>query len=140
LAGRWGSCTTESDSMSSRPACRASPFGADEKSRLTPHRRWRRRWRRNMVVEQVHHQVREGCPRFYSAAAYSGKGFPYRAGNFVQTTGTSSLHPASMHPSMVLSISALERTPISAMNTIRARGTPTASAPPGANVARPPAS
>jgi hypothetical protein len=34
LAGRWGSCTTESDSMSSRPACRASPVGADEKSSL----------------------------------------------------------------------------------------------------------
>src|SRR3979490_808608 len=34
LAGRWGSCTTEGDSMSSRPACRASPVGADEKSSL----------------------------------------------------------------------------------------------------------
>jgi hypothetical protein len=34
LAGRSGSLTTESDSMSSRPACRASPVGADEKSSL----------------------------------------------------------------------------------------------------------
>src|ERR1700746_1844957 len=34
LAGRSGSCTAESDSMSSRPACRASPVGADEKSRF----------------------------------------------------------------------------------------------------------
>src|SRR6267142_5792401 len=34
LAGRSGSCTTESDSMSSRNACRASPVGADEKSSL----------------------------------------------------------------------------------------------------------
>src|SRR3977135_2188825 len=34
LAGRSGSCTTESDSMSSRPACRASPVGVDEKSSL----------------------------------------------------------------------------------------------------------
>ena len=34
LAGRSGSFTTESDSMSSRPACRASPVGADEKSSL----------------------------------------------------------------------------------------------------------
>src|SRR3979490_165234 len=34
LAGRLGSCTTESDSMSSRPARRASPVGADEKPRL----------------------------------------------------------------------------------------------------------
>ena len=47
---------------------------------------------------------------------------------------------ASIHSFMTLSISAIERTPISAMNTIRARGTPAASAPPGANVARPPAS
>src|SRR5712671_6691827 len=34
LAGRSGSLTTESDSMSSPPACRASPVGADEKSSL----------------------------------------------------------------------------------------------------------
>jgi hypothetical protein len=34
IAGRLGSLTTESDSMSSRPACRASPVGADEKSSL----------------------------------------------------------------------------------------------------------
>ena len=34
LAGRSDSCTTESDSMSSRNACRASPVGADEKSSL----------------------------------------------------------------------------------------------------------
>src|SRR5450432_1576784 len=34
LAGRSGSYTTESDSMSSPPACRASPVGADEKSSL----------------------------------------------------------------------------------------------------------
>ena len=34
LAGRSASLTTESDSMSSRPACRASPVGADEKSSL----------------------------------------------------------------------------------------------------------
>jgi hypothetical protein len=34
LAGRSGSCTTESDSMSSRNACRASPVGTDEKSSL----------------------------------------------------------------------------------------------------------
>src|SRR5882762_1938815 len=34
LAGRSGSYTTESDSMSSRNACRASPVGADEKSSL----------------------------------------------------------------------------------------------------------
>jgi hypothetical protein len=34
IAGRSGSLTTESDSMSSRPACRASPIGADEKSSL----------------------------------------------------------------------------------------------------------
>ena len=34
LAGRSGSLTAESDSMSSRPACRASPVGADEKSSL----------------------------------------------------------------------------------------------------------
>src|ERR1700746_2733084 len=34
LAGRSGSCTAESDSMSSRPACRASPVGADEKFSL----------------------------------------------------------------------------------------------------------
>src|SRR6266576_279669 len=34
LAGRSGSLTTESDSMSSRPACRASPVGVDEKSSL----------------------------------------------------------------------------------------------------------
>src|SRR6266480_8008024 len=33
-AGRSGSFTAESDSMSSRPACRASPVGADEKSSL----------------------------------------------------------------------------------------------------------
>jgi hypothetical protein len=33
-AGRSGSFAAESDSMSSRPACRASPVGADEKSRL----------------------------------------------------------------------------------------------------------
>jgi hypothetical protein len=31
-------------------------------------------------------------------------------------------HPASMRSSMILSISAIERTPISAMKTIRARG------------------
>jgi len=35
LAGRSDSCTTESDSMSSRNACRASPVGADEKSSPT---------------------------------------------------------------------------------------------------------
>src|ERR1700688_4515446 len=34
LAGRSGSLTTESASMSSRPACRASPVGVDEKSSL----------------------------------------------------------------------------------------------------------
>src|ERR1700736_5112396 len=34
LAGRSGSFVTESDSMSSAPACRASPVGADEKSSL----------------------------------------------------------------------------------------------------------
>ena len=34
LAGRSGSLLTEGDSMSSRPACRASPVGADEKSSL----------------------------------------------------------------------------------------------------------
>jgi hypothetical protein len=34
LAGRSGSFTTECDSMSSRPACRASPLGIDEKSSL----------------------------------------------------------------------------------------------------------
>src|ERR1700724_1164619 len=34
LVGRSGSLTTESDSMSSRLACRASPVGADEKSSL----------------------------------------------------------------------------------------------------------
>src|SRR5262245_35078471 len=34
LAGRSGSFTAEGDSMSSRPACRASPVGADEKSSL----------------------------------------------------------------------------------------------------------
>ena len=34
LAGRSGSCAAESDSMSSRNACRASPVGADEKSSL----------------------------------------------------------------------------------------------------------
>src|ERR1700757_4602823 len=34
LVGRSGSCIAESDSMSSRPACRASPVGADEKSSL----------------------------------------------------------------------------------------------------------
>jgi len=34
LAGRSGSCTAESDSMSSRNACLASPVGADEKSSL----------------------------------------------------------------------------------------------------------
>src|SRR6476620_11677966 len=34
LAGRSDSFAAESDSMSSRPACRASPVGADEKSRL----------------------------------------------------------------------------------------------------------
>ena len=34
LAGRSGSCTAEGDSVSSRPACRASPVGADEKSSL----------------------------------------------------------------------------------------------------------
>jgi hypothetical protein len=33
-AGRSGSFAAESDSMSSPPACRASPVGADEKSRL----------------------------------------------------------------------------------------------------------
>ena len=33
-AGRSGSCAAESDSMSSRPACRASPVGVDEKSSL----------------------------------------------------------------------------------------------------------
>src|SRR5260370_1915856 len=33
-AGRSGSFVTESDSMSSLPACRASPVGADEKSSL----------------------------------------------------------------------------------------------------------
>ena len=34
LAGRSGSFTAESDSMSSLPACRASPDGADGKSNL----------------------------------------------------------------------------------------------------------
>jgi hypothetical protein len=34
LAGCSGSFVTESDSMSSRPACRASPVGVDEKSSL----------------------------------------------------------------------------------------------------------
>src|SRR3981081_1078184 len=34
LAGRSGSHTAEGDSMSSRPPCRASPLGADEKSSL----------------------------------------------------------------------------------------------------------
>jgi hypothetical protein len=34
LAGRSGACAAESDSMSSLPACRASPVGADEKSSL----------------------------------------------------------------------------------------------------------
>ena len=34
LAGRSGSLTTESNSMSFRPACRASPVGADQKSSL----------------------------------------------------------------------------------------------------------
>ena len=34
LAGCSGSCVAESDSMSSRSACRASPVGADEKSSL----------------------------------------------------------------------------------------------------------
>src|SRR6266446_4189871 len=34
LAGRSDSCTTGSDPMSSRNACRASPVGADEKSSL----------------------------------------------------------------------------------------------------------
>ena len=34
LAGRSGSLTADGDSMSSRPACRASPVGADEKSSL----------------------------------------------------------------------------------------------------------
>src|SRR5262245_27454982 len=34
LAGRSGSFTTEGDSMSSLPACRASPVGADGKSSL----------------------------------------------------------------------------------------------------------
>src|SRR6266480_8142755 len=34
LAGRSGSFTAESDSMSSHNACRASPVGADEKSSL----------------------------------------------------------------------------------------------------------
>ena len=34
LAGRSDSFTTDSDSMSSRHACRASPVGADEKSSL----------------------------------------------------------------------------------------------------------
>ena len=33
-AGRSGSFVTESDSMSSPPACRASPVDADEKSSL----------------------------------------------------------------------------------------------------------
>jgi hypothetical protein len=33
-AGRSDPLTAESDSMSSRPACRASPFGVDEKSSL----------------------------------------------------------------------------------------------------------
>ena len=37
-----------------------------------------------------------------------------------------------MHFSMIASISAIDRTPISAMNTIRVRGTPAARAPPGA--------
>src|SRR6516165_4863171 len=34
LAGRSGSCTADSDSMSSHPACRASPVSADGKSSL----------------------------------------------------------------------------------------------------------
>src|SRR2546423_12387390 len=34
LVGSWGSLTADGDSMSSRPACRASPVGADEKSSL----------------------------------------------------------------------------------------------------------
>ena len=34
LAGRSGSLTAESDSLSFRPACRASPVGADRKSSL----------------------------------------------------------------------------------------------------------
>src|ERR1700719_3104791 len=34
LAGRSGSLTADGDSMSSRPACRSSPVGADEKSSL----------------------------------------------------------------------------------------------------------
>lgn len=47
--------------------------------------------------------------------------------------------PTSMHPSMIPSISALDRTPISATNTILVRGMPAVGAPPGASVARPPA-
>jgi hypothetical protein len=46
----------------------------------------------------------------------------------------------STHACMMLSTSSFERTPSSAMKTIRVRGTPGAGVPPGASVARPPAS
>jgi hypothetical protein len=47
--------------------------------------------------------------------------------------------PASTHPSMMLSISARDSTPISATKTIRVRGIPAVGVPAGASVARPPA-
>ena len=80
-------------------------------------------------------------PAMLRTAALRRKRHPFSSGN--EHPGRNALlhfAPASMHPSMILLISALDRTPISATNTIRVRGIPAVGASPGASVARPPAS
>ena len=79
-------------------------------------------------------------PAMLRTAALRRKRHPFSSGN--EHPGRNALlhfAPASMHPSMILLISALDRTPISATNTIRVRGIPAVGVPPGASVARPPA-
>src|ERR1700733_15409 len=64
----------------------------------------------------------------------------FTPGGSAERTGPPDTAPPSVHPFIIPPISSRDSTPTSATNTIRARGTPSATTPPDASVARPPAS